>query len=119
MRTLPVVLLIALFATGCDRDSADLPDRGGHAWVRPGAAIVPTGDYGDVNQDPNPGPGETTIVLRDGERLYQVAERYQVGLGWLIRRNDFVSVPTSGARVIVPDRPGVGGAADDSLGGRL
>lgn len=102
--------VLALFA-GCVRDdAAQLPDRGDHAYVMPGARTATAASGGGdsaplVSDAPGPEAGETTVVFRPGDRLYRIADAHGVELQWLIRRNDLVEhPPRTGTELIVPQR---------------
>ncbi|MBA3707398.1 MAG: LysM peptidoglycan-binding domain-containing protein [Planctomycetes bacterium] len=78
------ISVAALFiVAGCDRrqNIAVVPDRQGHAAYADGG-VPPIGNH------PQAGVGEMYHTLMPGETLSQVAKKYNVDLGWLIKRND-------------------------------
>ncbi len=100
---LACIFVASLFVvTACDRrqNMTIVPDRQGHAY---GAEGVQQPTY----SGPVAGPGEAYHTLAAGETLSQVAKKYNVDLGWLIKRNDIQkpSDVTSGKNLIVPNTP--------------
>lgn len=100
--------LAALSLTACLREDPNaVPDRQGHAFVHGaegGSTATGGGGGTGASSDPNPGTGETTVTVQPGESLYQIAERHQVALRWLIERNGLERRAQPGDRIIVPAR---------------
>ena len=104
MRFLALLPVILLCAAGCARDDgAAVPERGGHAYVLPGASGGGSSGAPLVSRSQSPEAGETTVTYEPGDRLYRIAEEHGVSLEWLIRRNDLVDhPPRAGQQLIVP-----------------
>jgi hypothetical protein len=110
--TSATVAFLLLASSSCARRDVNAPpiDRHGHALILDdgaGSAAPPPGAPAAAvvtSQRGPAGPGETTVVIGSGETLYDVAQRFDVDLAWLIERNDFTTRPGPGDSVIVPDR---------------
>lgn len=93
------VVLLSVAMTACDRrqNIAVVPDRQNHAY---GAGGVQQ----PISQRPTASEGEMYHTLQANESISSVARKYNVDLGWLIRRNDIqdsASVKV-GDQLIVP-----------------
>jgi LysM repeat protein len=96
-----VAALFTVTACGDRRQNmAIVPDRQGHAY---GA----DGQVQNTSTAPVANVGEGYHTLVAGETLSQVAKKYNVDLGWLIKRNDIQkpSDVTAGKNLIVPNTP--------------
>ncbi len=87
-------------ATGCDdrrQNMAVVPDREGHAYYAEGGTPP-------IGNKPQAGEGEQYHTLQPGETLASVARKYNIDLGWLIKRNDIQdeSKVKPGMQLIVP-----------------
>ncbi len=106
MRTITVLALAAvLLCGGCAyyRDSMDeVPDRGRHAYRlddgAPSHAATPR------PRSPRPASAQT-VVLKQGQSLYHVADEHGVSLADLIAVNDITWRPVpAGTTLVLPSR---------------
>jgi hypothetical protein len=77
----PAVVLSMILA-GCDQreNIAVVPDRQGHAYGAEGVQQP-------ISNTPTARTGEMYYTLQPNEQLFQVAKKFNVDLGWLIKRN--------------------------------
>jgi hypothetical protein len=98
LASLPLAALLVV--AGCDQRRENMtivPDRQGHAASADGQ---PQPTHGG----PVATTGEMYHTLAPGETLSQVARKYNVDLGWLIKRNDIQDEKKvkAGMQLIVP-----------------
>jgi hypothetical protein len=92
--------VLSFAISGCDnrrQNMAIVPDREGHAYGAEGT-VQPIVDA------PVAGPGEMYHTLEPNESLASVARKFNIDLGWLIKRNDIQDETKvrPGLQLIVP-----------------